>query len=252
MAGFSGAHEGRVALVTGAATGLGRAFAERLARDGARVVVADIESGEATVESIVAAGGEAVALRCDVTSESAVEELRGRVHETFGGCDVLVNNAGIFPNVAWDEVDLGLWRRVLGTNLESMFLTCKAFTGGMRDRGFGRIINISSNTFGQVVHGYVPYISSKAGVIGFTRALATELGEYGITVNSVLPGLIMTGTVLSMLDGTPVIDDTVEEQAIKRSGVPRDLEGIVSFLATEDAGWMSGQAIVVDGGLVRH
>jgi NAD(P)-dependent dehydrogenase (short-subunit alcohol dehydrogenase family) len=252
MAGFPGAHEGRVALVTGAATGLGRAFAERLARDGARVVVADIESGEATVESIVAAGGEAVALACDVTSESAVEELRGRVHETFGGCDVLVNNAGIFPNVAWDELDLELWRRVLRTNLESMFLTCKAFTGGMRDRGFGRIINISSNTFDQVVHGYVPYISSKAGVIGLTRALATELGEYGITVNSVLPGLIMTGTVLSMLDGTPLIDENVEEQAIKRRGMPRDLEGIVSFLATEDAGWMSGQAIVVDGGLVRH
>lgn len=98
----------------------------------------------------------------------------------------------------------------------------------------------------------MPYISGKAGVIGFTRGLATELGEHGLTVNSVLPGLIMTGTVLSMLDGTPLIDDTVEEQAIKRRGMPRELGGIVSFLATEDAGWMSGQAIVVDGGLVRH
>jgi NAD(P)-dependent dehydrogenase (short-subunit alcohol dehydrogenase family) len=252
MAGFPGAHEGRVAVVTGAAMGLGRAYAERLARDGARVVVADIEHGEATVESILAAGGEAVAVTCDVTSEAAVEDLSARVDDTFGGCDILVNNAGIFPNVAWEEVDLALWRRVISVNLESMFLTCKAFWGGMRDRGFGRIINISSNTFGLVVPGRVPYISSKAGVIGLTRALASDLAEHGITANSVLPGLTMTGTVESMWGATPRIDKGVEMQAIKRRAMPQDLEGIVSFLATEDARWITGQSIVVDGGIVRH
>ncbi|MBS1895315.1 MAG: SDR family oxidoreductase [Actinobacteria bacterium] len=249
---FPGAHEGRVAVVTGGAAGLGRAYAERLARDGAKVVVADLEEGDQVVAAIEADGGEALAVTCDVTSEAAIAELRERTDERFGGCDILVNNAGIFPNVPWEEVDYALWSRVLAVNLDSMFLTCKAFSAAMRERGFGRIVNISSNTFDLVIPGFVHYVASKAGVIGLTRALATELGEDEITVNCILPGLTRTAHIEEMWAGSPTLDHVVEGQAIKRPGMPADLEAVVSFLASEDARWISGQAIPVDGGQARH
>lgn len=186
MSGFPGAHAGRVAVVTGAASGLGRTYAERLARDGAQVVVADVSSGAETVEAIRSAGGMAVATQCDVASPDAVSALREVAYEHFDRCDILVNNAGIFPSVPWDELDFATWRSVLSVNLDSMFLTCKAFSPGMREHGFGRIVNISSSTFDVPVAGFVHYVTSKAGVIGLTRALATDLGVQGITVNCVI------------------------------------------------------------------
>ncbi len=252
MTGFPGVHDGRVAVVTGGAAGLGRAYAERLARDGARVVVADVDDGTDTVAAITGAGGEALAQRCDVSSESAVATLRKSTIESFGRCDILVNNAGISPNVAWDGLVFAEWRRVIAINLDAMFLTCKAFVPGMRERRFGRIVNISSNTFGLVIPGFAHYMASKGGVIGFTRALANDLGDFGITVNAVLPGLTRTGTTEAMWEGTSLFDDMAEMQAIKRPGLPADLEAAISFLATEDARWITGQALVVDGGLVRH
>lgn len=252
MTGFCGAHAGRVAVVTGAAHGLGRAYAQRLARDGAAVVVADVQDGSRAAEEIVAAGGEAIFLGCDVSSEAAVGELCARTYERFGRCDILVNNAGVFPNVRWGELDFALWRRVCSINLDAMFLTCKAFATGMRESGFGRIINISSNAFDLVMPGFVHYMASKAGVIGLTRGLATELGSHEITVNCILPGLTRTTHIEEMWEGTPILDEVVQMQAITRPGLPSDIEGAVSFLATEDARWITGQSIVVDGGHVRH
>lgn len=252
MTGFPGAHGGRVAVVTGAATGLGSAYALRLARDGARVVAADLDDASETVRAIEQEGGEALAVRCDVSSEEQVAALRGATLERFGACHILVNNAGISPNVRWDDVDLALWRRVLSVNLESMFLTCKAFSGAMRDAGFGRIINISSNTFDLVVPGFVHYMASKGGVIGLTRGLANELGEHEITANCILPGLTRTARIEQVAAVSPFPDAVVGMQAIKRPALPRDIEAAVSFLATEDARWITGQAIPVDGGHVRH
>lgn len=252
MTGFPGVHEGRVAVVTGAAQGLGRAYALRLAQDGARVVAADVEDAAETVRAIEQAGGEALAVRCDVSSEEDVAALRAATLDRFGACHILVNNAGISPNVSWDEADLALWRRVLSVNLESMFLTCKAFSGDMREAGFGRIVNISSNTFDLVVPGFVHYMASKGGVIGLTRGLANELGEHEITANCILPGLTRTARIEQVATVSPFPDLVVRMQAIRRPGLPRDIEGAVSFLATEDARWITGQAIPVDGGHVRH
>lgn len=252
MTGFPGAHAGRIAVVTGAAAGLGRAYAERLARDGAQVVVADVSDGSETVESISGAGGQAIATSCDVSSAESVESLRATVQQRFGRCDILVNNAGLHAPVSWKTLTFDQWRRVLSVNLDSMFLTCKAFAPAMEHHGFGRIVNISSNTFDLVQPGFVHYISSKGGVIGFTRALATELGNAGITVNCVLPGLTKTASIEAELTGTPVLDVVAGMQAIHRTAVPADIEGTVSFLATDDAGWITGQSIVVDGGQVRH
>jgi (S)-1-phenylethanol dehydrogenase len=252
VAGFPGAHDGRVAVVTGAAGGLGRAYAERLARDGAKVVIADIADGADVVAAIEQGGGEALALRCDVSSAAAVQELRDVTLQRFGACDILVNNAGIFPNVLWDDLDFELWRRVFTINLDAMFLTCKAFAPGMRERGWGRIVNISSNTFDLVIPGFVHYMASKAGVIGFTRGLANELGPHEVTVNCILPGLTRTAHIEEMGQGSPMLDLVVKMQAIKRPGMPVDLEGVVSFLASDDARWITGQALPVDGGHVRH
>jgi len=245
-------HQGRIAVVTGAADGLGQVYARRLAADGARVVVADVNDGARTVEQIEEQGGEALAVVCDVTSEDDVDNLRRVTSERFGACDLLVNNAGISPNTGWRDMTFAAWRRVMSVNLDSMFLTCQAFTPAMTDAGFGRIVNISSNTFGLVVPGFAAYTASKGGVIGFTRALASDLGQFGITVNAVLPGLTKTGFTEQMWAGTTFFDDMAATQSIKRPGVPSDLEAIVSFLVTEDARWLTGQSIVVDGGLVRH
>jgi NAD(P)-dependent dehydrogenase (short-subunit alcohol dehydrogenase family) len=252
VAGFPGAHDGRVAVVTGAADGLGRSYAERLARDGAKVVVADLVEGGETGAAIEAAGGEALVVECDVTSAAAVEELRVATLDRFGACDILINNAGIFPNVPWDDLDFELWRKVFAVNLDAMFLTCKAFTAGMRERGWGRIVNISSNTFDLVIPGFVHYMASKAGVIGLTRGLANELGEHEITANCILPGLTQTAHIEAIGQDSPMLDSVVKMQAIKRLGMPVDLEGVVSFLAGDDARWITGQAIPVDGGHTRH
>jgi NAD(P)-dependent dehydrogenase (short-subunit alcohol dehydrogenase family) len=246
------AHAERVAVVTGAAAGLGQAYAVRVAREGAKVVVADRDDGTDTVSAIREAGGEAHFVACDVSSEESVGELAARTTELVGRCDILINNAGVSPNVSWDDLTFTEWRRTLSINLDSMFLTCKAFCGGMREARFGRVVNISSNTFGLVIPGFVHYVASKGGVVGFTRALATDLGGYGITVNAVLPGLTQTATTMAMWEGTSLFADMAQQQAIQRPGVPADLEGVVSFLASEDARWVTGQTIVVDGGLVRH
>lgn len=250
MTGFPGAHRGRIAVVTGAATGLGRAYAERLARDGARVVVADLDDGSETVNAIAAAGGRAISAICDVSSSEDVAALRALAWDTFGRCDILVNNAGTYPTISWDDLDFETWRRVFAVNLDGMFLTCKEFSPRMVANGFGRIINVSSNSVALVVPGFVHYIASKAGVIGLTRALATELGDHGITVNAILPGLTMTPA----REGVPahVLDHIASTQAIKRHALMSDIEGAVSFLASEDAGWITGQAIAVDGGQVRR
>lgn len=252
MTGFPGRHEGRIAVVTGAATGLGRAYACRLARDGAKVVVADITDGAETKAEIDSLGGDARSTICDVSSPESVAQLAEFVTDQFGSCDILVNNAGVSPNVSWDELTFEQWRRVMSVNLDSMFLTCKAFVPGMRSKGFGRIVNISSNTFGLVLPGFVHYVASKGGVIGFTRALATDLGPFGVTVNAVLPGLTKTAATEAMWEGTTLFADMAAQQAVKRPGEPADLEGAISFLASEDARWITGQTLVVDGGLIRH
>lgn len=252
MTGFPGLHQGRVAVVTGAAGGLGRAYACRLARDGAKVVVADITDGTETTAEISGFGGDARSTVCDVGSPESVTQLKNFVVDQFGSCDILVNNAGVSPNVSWDDLTFEQWRRVLSINLDSMFLTCKAFIPGMQTAGFGRIVNISSNTFGLVIPGFVHYVASKGGVIGFTRALANDVGQFGVTVNAVLPGLTKTSTTETQWEGTTFFADMAAQQAVKRPGEPADLEGVISFLASADARWITGQALVVDGGLVRH
>src|SRR5262249_33165543 len=236
---------------------IGQAFAKRLAEDGAHVAVADIAPGDATVRLVEQAGRDALACRCDVSSPASVAPLAKEVEGPFGRSDILINCAGIFPQQNFDGMTFAEWRRILSINLDSVFLCSSAFVPGMKQRGWGRIINMASSTLGSVVTGFVHYVASKGGIVGFTRALATELGPYGITVNAISPGLTRTpGTVArAPRPGLANMDEefaaVAQLQAIKRGEVPEDLIGTMSFLTSDDAAFITGQTLNVDGGRVR-
>lgn len=242
--------EGRVALVTGAATGIGRAHSERLAADGAGVVVVDIVDPDSTVAAIMAAGGQAIGVRCDLTDPIEVARCHDEVRASFEAVDILVNNVGTYPVTPFEDLTLDRFHEIMRINLDTTFLMCKHFAPAMRERGWGRIINTASRTVWLAAPHLAAYMAAKAAVIGLSRALATDFGAEGVTVNVVAPGLTRTGTALSQ---TP--DATFEAlkgmQAIKRSEEPDDLVGIVSFLASDDASYITGQTIMVDGGLIR-
>ena len=240
--------EGRVALVTGAAQGLGKAVAMRLGAEGAIVVAVDINTAgaEATAKAV---GGSSFAVTCDIGDEASV----GKLFEAVAAkpkLDVLVNVAAIVPFVKWDELNFAEWRRVMRVNLDGLYLMCRAGSDMMRKGGYGRIVNFCSNSIFAGTPNMAHYVASKGGVLTFTRALATELGPYKITANCICPGLIDTEGVQT----TPHKDafGFVEMlQAIKGHGVPADVVPAVAFLASEEAHWITGQALNVDAGMVR-
>ena len=250
-------HGNKVALVTGAARGLGQAFAARLAHDGADLVLVDLQSCVDTETMVRATTRKAVSITCDVTSERAVAALAENVQHQFGRCDILVNNAGIYPVQPFEDVTFADWRKVMALNLDAVFLLCKAFMPPMRQRCWGRVINVSSSSLHTLASGYTHYIASKGGVVGLTRALATEFGNDGVTVNAVSPSLTRTpGTEgRQPRPGRSSMDEEFQAlanlQAIKRVQVPQDIAGVVSFLASDDAAFMTGQTLYADGGMVR-
>jgi pyridoxal 4-dehydrogenase len=243
---------GRTAIVTGAAQGIGFAIAARLAAGGATVAVADIRA-EAAVTAAAKLGDPSFAVGVDVGDETSVAALHAEVLRRTGHVDILVNNAAIVPFTAWDEVDFAEWRRIMRVNLDGVYLMCRASSAEMRRHGYGRIVNIASNTFFAGTPNMSAYVAAKGGVIGFTRALATELGSYGITVNAVSPGLTATEGVLSS-PHAEAFDFVTTLQAVKRRAIPDDIAPAVTFLASEEASWITGSTVNVDvdGGHVRH
>ena len=240
-----GTHKGRVALVTGAGQGIGQAIALALAERGARVIATDLTLPEETLTRI---GPAACAFRLDVTQE---DDWRSILHESrhVGEVDIVVNNAGYFPNRPIDELDLPTWRKTMATNLDSHFLSAKAFLPAMRKKKWGRFIGISSNMVGLAIPGMSHYIASKMGIVGFMRGLANDVASDGITANAILPGL--TNTQATAPQSEEQKRATWEQQAIKRLGQPTDVTGAVLFLTSNDAAFITGQAIVVDGGQYR-
>jgi len=240
---------GRVAIVTGAGQGLGRAFAHRLAEDGARVVIAD-RNGDAARAVADEVGAAATALEVDVADEASVTAMVDAVQDRYGRLDILVNNAALFSTLRigpFEDITVAEWDEVMAVNVRGPFLCCRAAAAPMRRQGYGKIINISSAAVLLGRPGYLHYVTSKAALIGMTRSLATELGPYGITVNAILPG--STETEVPRNTVTPEqISRLIERQAIKRRQVPADLLGIVSFLASPDSDFMTGQSVNVDGG----
>jgi NAD(P)-dependent dehydrogenase (short-subunit alcohol dehydrogenase family) len=238
-------HEGKVALVTGAAQGIGQAIAEALAERGAYVIATDILAPQETLKLI---GPAASGYQLDVTKEDDWQSLALKTGD-LGGVDIVVNNAGYFPNRAIDQLDLATWRKTIATNLDSHFLSVKTFLPGMRKKKWGRFVGISSNMVGLAIPGMSHYIATKMGIIGFMRGLANDVADDGITANAVLPGLINTLATASQSD--EMKRATWGQQAIKRLGEPGDVTGAVLFITSDDASFITGQALVVDGGQYR-
>ena len=238
-------HEGHVALVTGAGQGIGQAIALALAERGAQVIATDLKPPHETVSMI---GPAATALQLDVTEE---EDWRSALvkSQDVGDVDIVVNNAGYFPNRSIDELDLATWRKTFATNLDSHFLSAKYFLPTMRKKKWGRFVGISSNMVGLAIPGMSHYIATKMGIIGFMRGLANDVANDGITANAVLPGL--TNTLATAPQSEDQKRATWGQQAIKRLGEPEDATGAVLFLTSDDAAFITGQAIVVDGGQYR-
>jgi NAD(P)-dependent dehydrogenase (short-subunit alcohol dehydrogenase family) len=247
-----GALDGKVAVVTGAAQGIGRALAEGLAREGARIVVADLKGAE----EAAAAFTDGVGITADVADETSVQHLVDEALERCGRIDVLVNNAGLYASLEmrpFTEIPLEEWNRVMEVNVASMFLTCRAVVPAMRAQSGGKIVNISSGTPFRGVPFLLHYVTSKGAIVAFTRALARELGKDNVLVNCVAPGFTMSDGVK---DHPEVIeklrDASVASRTIQRDQVPEDVVGAVVYLAGPYSDFVTGQTIVIDGGQYFH
>ena len=244
--------EGKVAIVTGAAQGIGKAIADGLAAEGARIVVADL----ARAEEAAAAHPDGVGLTVDVSREEDVERMARETIERCGAIDILVNNAGLYASLQmrpFTEIPLEEWNRVMEVNLASMFLTCRAVVPAMRERGGGKIVNISSGTPFRGVPFLLHYVTSKGAIVALTRALAKELGKDGIHVNCVAPGFTMSDGVKAQPDVIEKLRDvSIAARTIQRDQVPEDVVGAVVFLCTPAADFVTGQTMVIDGGQYFH
>jgi len=247
---------GRVAIITGAAQGIGAEYAHRLAAEGAAVAVADIADGSEVVAAITAEGGKAIALHVDVTNADSVRAMVQGTVESFGHIDVLVNNAGLFATLEFkslDKISSAEWDRVMSVNVRGVFECCKAAAPEMQRRQYGKIVNIASAIVFKGTPLLAHYVASKGAVVALTRALARELGEAGIRVNSLAPGLTVSDNVASNPSWQGAISsNNIASRAIKREALPADLAGTLVYLCSEESDFMTGQALVVDGGSIMH
>ena len=243
---------GRVSVVTGAARGIGFATAQKLAEAGNKVALVDRSpSVLEQAKSLQDSGHEVMGIVADVSSEKSVSKFTDQVREKFGSISILVNNAGLtLVHRPWKSVTPDQWDEVMAVNLKSMFLSSRAVISDMEKQRWGRIVNISSVTFLSGQRNLIDYVSSKGGVVGFSRTLAREVGPDGITVNTVTPGAIRTEAEIEMVPdpNDEALTSILDVQAIKRRGTPDDLAVAIAFLCTDSAGFITGQNLVVDGG----
>jgi 3-oxoacyl-[acyl-carrier protein] reductase len=246
----------RVVIITGGGKGIGKVYAAEFARAGARVVAVDIdgEAAEAVAREICANGGSAVGLHTDVSDEASTIEMARVALERFGSIDVLVNNASLMsalPRRSWLEIPIDEWDRVMAVNLRGVFLCCRAVYPAMREKRYGKIVNISSSRVWEGVPNRLHYTTSKAGVVGLTRALCREVGEHGITVNAITPGYTLSETQQATSSNNYLAMQS-EGRAMGRAQYPEDLVGAVMFLSSPASDYITGQTLNVDGGKAMH
>lgn len=249
---FESGLKGRVALITGAAIGNGRAFCERLAEEGASIAIADIADANGTVAAVRQITNNVRAYRGDLTIPETVHAIIEQIVHDFGRIDVLVHNVGLYEEEPFELLTFDQWRRMLSVCLDSLFLTAHAVIPVMKRQGFGRIIALSSDTVWLGTPYLVHYVTAKSGVIGFVRSLAAEVGQYGITVNAITVGLTATQDPTDRPMNRALLKDILPPQCIHRADEPHDIANVVAFLAMPAASIITGQALNVDGGMARH
>ncbi len=253
---MSGRLQGKVAIVTGSGSGIGQSIAERFAQEGANVVVDyrnHIEAAQGTKAKIEAAGGKAIMVKADVSVFSDTQNLVNQAWQQLGGCDILVNNAGIEKEAPFWDVTEADYDDVLGVNLKGAFFLTQAFVRKLRDaKKPGRVINMSSIHEDMVFPNFSTYCASKGGMRMVMRDLCVELGPLGITVNNIAPGAINTPINTALLADKPKLDALLANIPLGRMGTPEDVASLAAFLASDEAGYITGSTYVVDGGLMRN
>ncbi|KFF98911.1 1-phenylethanol dehydrogenase [Streptomyces scabiei] len=248
---MAGRLTGKTAVVTGGSAGIGQEIARRLAAEGADIAVADVDPADGTRELVAETGRRFFSDKVDISDEDAIQGFAARVRSEFGAADIVVNNAAVVLLADIDQVTFDEWRRTFAVNVDGAFLTSKAFLPDLKRSGSGRIINITSSSYWTAPPPFVSYVSAKGALNGLTSVLATNLAPHDITVNGVAPGLVRTAAAVENTSES-FFDQAVRIQNIKRSQLPADVSGVVAFLASDDAAFITGQIIVADGGGTRR
>jgi NAD(P)-dependent dehydrogenase (short-subunit alcohol dehydrogenase family) len=246
--------DGKVAIVTGAALGIGAYYARGLAAEGAKVAIIDVEPAEKVVAAIKDAGGEALSQLGDVSDAAAVARFVASVDRTYGGAQILINNASLarMARQSVEELSSEEWDRYFAVNVRGMFECVKAVLPLMRRQNYGKIVNITSGTVFSGPPNMLHYVSTKGAILAMTRALATELGKDGIRVNAIAPGLTSTDYIKGRNDYGDYLAAMAKTRALPREEVPEDLVGACIFLSSPDSDFVTGQTLVVDGGALKH
>ncbi len=248
----------KVVIITGAGQGIGKMYATKLAQEGAKIVIAEInlDNANAVAREIEGQGGDVLVVQTDVSDEKSTQKMADETVKAFDRIDVLINNAAIYYGIGfkpYDAISVEDWDRLMAVNVKGSWLCIKAVVPQMKKQKKGKIINVSSATWLMGIPYMLHYVTSKAAVVGMVRAISREIGEFGININAVSPGLTMTEASLTLPGQPPNLDKMISEQtAMKRNEQPEDLVGTIIFLSSDGSDFITGQLINVDGGWALH